>query len=309
MIRTASCLAALAALAIPAIAETRSYDAEAFTGIEARGPIDVVYEQAAKPSITVEQAEGDFSDLFIDFEDGTLIVSRNSIRNRAGWFGNLTINTKNDRKIVKVNGKTVPYYMVRVAGPELSSARASVSAKLVASGIQTRRFDGRATSSGELELTGTALEAKLHASSSGDLLAGGLDADRLDIHASSSGDVDATSTGSGQVTIDASSSGDVALQSLAEAEFVVEASSSAVVSLKGACSSIEIDASSSADIKARELTCHSALVSASSGADVRVYATQSVHANASSGGDVHVDGAPAIRDVSKSSGGDVDFES
>ena len=310
MIRTATCLAAFAALTVPAaFAETKSYDAQAFNEIEARGAIDVVYERAATPSITVEQAEGDFSDVYLDFEGDTLVVSRNSIRNRSGWFSNVSINMKDNRKVVKVNGKRVPYYVVRVAGPNLDSASASVSAKLVANDIQSTMFDGRASSSGDLELSGIATEAKLHASSSGDLLAAGLEAGSLDLHASSSGDLEAKATGTGRVVIEASSSGDVELQSEAAANFLVDASSSADVVLKGACASIEIDASSSADIEANKLTCQSATVSASSSADVSVYASDSVQAHASSGGDVYVAGSPAVRDISRSSGGDVDFGS
>ena len=44
-----------------------------------------------------------------------------AVRDRAGWFNNVSIRTKNDRKIVKVNGKQVPYYLVRVSGPDLDS--------------------------------------------------------------------------------------------------------------------------------------------------------------------------------------------
>ena len=310
MIRPATCLAALAALAVPAaFAETKSYDAKPFSKIDAQGAIDVIYEHAATPSITVEQAEGDFSDVYLDFEGDTLVVSRNSVRNRSGWFRGISINIKNGRKQVKVNGKRVPYYIVRVAGPDLDAALSSVSAKLVATGIRSDDFYGHASSSGDLELSGAAGHAKLHASSSGDLLAASFEAGSLDIHASSSGEVDAKSSGTGRIDIEASSSGDVTLESLSAAEFVVNASSSADVELSGACSTITVDASSSADVEAASLTCNSASVSASSSADVSVYASDSVEADASSSGDVSIAGSPAARDVSKSSGGDVDFRS
>lgn len=310
MIRTATCLAAFAALTVPtALAETKSYDAKAFSEIEARGAIDVIYERAATPSIVVEQAEGDFGDVYLDFDGDTLIVSRNSVRDRSGWFSSVNINMKDHRKVVKVNGKRVPYYVVRVSGPNLDAARIAVSAKLTATGVHSDDFDGRASSSGDLEVSGTAGHAKLHASSSGDLIATDLEAGSLDIHASSSGDVEAKSTGTGRITIDASSSGDVELVSLGAADFVIDASSSADVELKGACAAIDIEASSSADVGAKELKCRSASVSASSSGDVSVYASESVQAHASSGGDIYVSGSPAARDVSKSSGGDVDFNS
>jgi hypothetical protein len=133
MKRTATCFAAALALTAPAaLAESKTFSAQSFSQIEAAGPIDVVYEAAATPSIVVEQAENDFSDIYLDFEGDTLIVSRNSIRNRSGWFNNVSINTKNDRKVIKVNGKRVPYYVVRVSGPDLDGVLVKRSAKLTA---------------------------------------------------------------------------------------------------------------------------------------------------------------------------------
>jgi len=310
MIRTATCLAAFAALAIPAaFAETKTYDAKAFHEIDASGAIDVVYEHAPNRSISVEQAEGDFSDLYLEFDGETLVVSRNSVRDHKGWFGGVSINVRDGRKIVKVNGKRVPYYVVRVSGPDLDAARSSSSAKLVASGIESDEFDARASSSGDLVLSGTAGHARLHASSSGDLEAGAFQAASLVIHASSSGDVEAKVTGTGRVEIEASSSGEVELLSLAEADFVVDASSSADVEMEGACATIEIEASSSADVDAHELMCREATVAASSSGDVSVHASDVIKAHASSSGDISVSGSPATRDVTKSSGGDIDFNS
>ncbi|MEZ6011031.1 MAG: DUF2807 domain-containing protein [Hyphomonas sp.] len=310
MIRTATCLAAFAALAIPAaFAETKTYDAKAFHEIDASGAIDVIYERAPNRSISVEQAEGDFSDLYLEFDGETLVVSRNSVRDHKGWFGGVSINVRDGRKIVKVNGKRVPYYVVRVSGPDLDAARSSSSAKLVASGIESDEFDARASSSGDLVLSGTAGHARLHASSSGDLEAGAFQAASLVIHASSSGDVEAKVTGTGRVMIEASSSGEVELLSLADADFVVDASSSADVEMEGACATIEIEASSSADVDANELICREATVAASSSGDVSVHASDVIKAHASSSGDISVSGSPATRDVTKSSGGDIDFNS
>ena len=310
MKRPATCIAALLVLAAPAaLADTKAYPAQPFSQIEAGGPIDVIYERAATPSITVEQAENDFSDIYLDFEGDTLIVSRNSVRNRSGWFNKVNINTKDDRKIIKVNGKRVPYYVVRVSGPDLDGVIVKRSAKLTANGVESDTFDAHASSSGDLELSGTARSAKLHASSSGDILASAFRSESLDIQTSSSGDIEVTASGSGPVRIDASSSGDLELMSLGPAEFLIQASSSADVELSGQCSSIKVDASSSADVDANGLTCLTATVMASSSADVSVSASESVKAQASSGGDIYVSGSPAVRDVSRSSGGDIDFGS
>jgi hypothetical protein len=310
MIRSATSLATLLILSTPAaLAENKSYPAQPFTEIEAAGPIDVIYERSDTYAVNVEQADGDFSDVYLDFKGDRLIVSRNSIRDRSGWFNNVSIRVKNDRKVVKVNGKRVPYYIVRVSGPDLNTVLSRSSAKLTATGVMAESFDAQANSSGDLVLDGIASTAKLRASSSGDILAANFRAEMLDIHASSSGDVEARSHGAGKVTVEASSSGDVELHSLGSAEFVVEASSSADVELAGQCASIEVEASSSADVDANELNCKSAQITASSSADVSVHASEEVTARASSGGDIYVSGSPPIRDISKSSGGDVDFGS
>lgn len=310
MKRPATCFAALLVLTAPAaLAETKTYPAQPFSEIEAGGPIDIIYERTATPSIVVEQAENDFSDVYLEFENDTLVVSRNSVRNRAGWFNRVNIDTRNDRKIIKVNGKPVPYYIVRVSGPDLDGVRVKSSAKLTANGVNSEMFDARVSSSGDLELSGSAKAAKLHASSSGNLLAAAFTVDRLDIETSSSADIEATSAGDGVVRIEASSSGDLVLKSLGAAEFLIEASSSADLELSGMCESIKVEASSSADIDAIELTCRSANVKASSSADISVTATDSIKAEATSGGDVYVSGSPAMRDISRSSGGDIDFGS
>lgn len=310
MKRPVTCFATLIILSAPAaIAETQSYPSESFSQIEAVGPIDVIYEPAASPSIVVEQAENDFSDIYLDFDGDTLVVSRKSIRDRSGWFNNVNINTKNDRKIIKVNGKRVPYYIVRVSGPDLDGVVSKRSAKLTANGLDSASFDAHASSSGDLLLSGTAKSAKLHASSSGDILASDFQAQTFDIQASSSGDIEAKSNGDGQVKIDVSSSADLDLESLGAAEFLIKASSSADIELSGQCASIEIEASSSADVDGKDLACRDAKVVASSSADVSVFASESVEARASSGGDIYISGSPAVRDISRSSGGDVDFGS
>jgi hypothetical protein len=308
MKRPATCIAGLLILAAPsALAETKTYPAQPFSQIEAGGPIDAIYEPAATPAIVVEQAENDFSDVYLEFEGDTLVVSRNSVRNRSGWFNRVSINTKNNRKIIKVNGKRVPYYIVRVSGPNLDAVTVKSSAKLTANGVDSDSFEARASSSGDLEISGSAEAAKLHASSSGDILATAFHAETLDIHTSSSGDIEATSSGTGLVQIDATSSGGLELNSLAAAEFLIKASSSADLELAGRCASIKVEASSSADVDAIDLTCRAADVTASSSADVSVTATESITAQASSSGDIFISGSPAERDITRSSGGDVEF--
>jgi hypothetical protein len=88
---------------------------------------------------------------------------------------------------------------------------------------------------------------------------------------------------------------------------IVDASSSADVELSGTCQALEISASSSADVEAHNLKCATGDIRASSGADVSAFLNDSVEAKASSGADISVAGNPPSRDVSKSSGGDIEI--
>ncbi|MDO9040398.1 MAG: DUF2807 domain-containing protein, partial [Bacteroidota bacterium] len=56
---------------------------------------------------------------------------------------------------------------------------------------------------------------------------------------------------------------------------------------------------------ASELQTRKCTASVSSGSDIRVYVTDELNANASSGGDIIYSGNPARKDINESSGGDV----
>ena len=75
MTRTAmSLLAIAAALAPMAYAETRSFPAGDFTGIDTSGVVDVVFETGETASVEVEQEDGDFSDIYIGQDGSTLEI-------------------------------------------------------------------------------------------------------------------------------------------------------------------------------------------------------------------------------------------
>ncbi len=107
-----------------------------------------------------------------------------------------------------------------------------------------------------------------------------------------------------KLTLDASSGSDVKLELEAD-EIVVESSSGSDISLKGKTSVIRASASSGSDINASELQARKCTASISSGSDIRVYVTEELDANASSGGDIVYSGNPKTKDINESSGGDV----
>lgn len=307
MTRPARSLLALAAMLAPlAGADTRSYPTGDFTGIDIRGVIDVVFETGSISSINVDEENGDFSDIYIEQSGDTLEIGRNSLREGFGWSRNVSVKTDKGRKVVKVNAKQVPAYTVRVIAPALADASVSNSSSLTATGLDRPTFSGAVSSSSSLVLSGSAAEVELRASSSADLDASRLETGALKLDVSSSADALAP-VRDGTLNVDASSSADVNVAALGATKVTVDASSSADVALSGTCQALEISASASADVDAHDLKCATGDIRASSGADVSAFLKDSVEARASSGGDISVAGNPPSRDVSKSSGGDVEI--
>lgn len=107
-----------------------------------------------------------------------------------------------------------------------------------------------------------------------------------------------------KLNLDASSGSDIKLE-LEANELSVESSSGSDISLKGKASFMQADASSGSDINANELQTKKCIASVSSGSDIRIYVTDELDANASSGGDITYSGNPKTKDINESSGGDV----
>ncbi len=128
------------------------------------------------------------------------------------------------------------------------------------------------------------------------------------VSASSGADVRATGIKSDQLDLEASSGADVKLTGATLGAVRAGASSGASIDLSGTCTSIDAEASSGSGIDAGDLVCATATAGASSGADIAVHATQSVKAEASSGGDVDIEGNPAQTDFNSSSGGDISLD-
>lgn len=93
MNRSAIALSLAASLvALPAAAETKTYDLPKFERIEISTGLQLVASAGAAQSVTVESDGGDFSELEIAVKDGVLILSREW--NRLSWH-----QKKNDYKI------------------------------------------------------------------------------------------------------------------------------------------------------------------------------------------------------------------
>lgn len=125
------------------------------------------------------------------------------------------------------------------------------------------------------------------------------------IDASSGSDVESKGTLQCQtLKIDASSGSDIDLD-LNVNELFVKISSGSDAELKGVANYLKASSSSGSDLDAVELKTKVCEVSASSGSDVNVFVTESIKADASSGGDIRYSGNPAQKEIDESSGGDV----
>lgn len=125
------------------------------------------------------------------------------------------------------------------------------------------------------------------------------------IEASAGSDVKSMGTLRGdRLEVKSSSGSDVALDVVYKDVFL-NSSSGSDIKMSGRAKTVKADASSGADIIARELEATVCHASASSGADIVVYASGEIYAKASSGADIRYYGNPEIKNIKKSSGGDV----
>ena len=123
--------------------------------------------------------------------------------------------------------------------------------------------------------------------------------------ASSGADVEIAPFSASELRLESSSGADLNAQDVTVESIRLEASSGAGLSVEGTCGSVDAGASSGATVDARALVCRDAKLEVSSGASLRAHATQSVMAEASSGGSVDVVGNPSNVEREESSGGHI----
>lgn len=111
-----------------------------------------------------------------------------------------------------------------------------------------------------------------------------------------------------EVEVSASSGSSITIEKLSAEELQAKARSGASVSIVGTADEVELKASSGASLNAAKLTAKQAEAKASSGGSVRLQVQNDLTAQASSGGYVGYKGDPEKKDVSRSSGGNVNKE-
>ncbi len=190
MYRTAIALSLAASLvALPAAAETRTYDLPEFDGIDITTGLRLVAEAGAAQSVSVESETGDFSELEIEVEDGVLKLSREW--NRLRWH-----QKKNDYKIV-------------VTARAIESIEASAGSHASLSAIDAGRFAADISSGSFVAIEGRGGDCLIDISSGANLEARGLVCEKAN--------VDVSSGGHGEISVlrvlvaDASSGGHMAV--------------------------------------------------------------------------------------------------
>jgi hypothetical protein len=110
------------------------------------------------------------------------------------------------------------------------------------------------------------------------------------------------------LTLTASSGAHVTVSELDGEEVSSDASSGGSVDVAGTCTRLDAAASSGGHLDLARLACKEVHVDVSSGASASVFASESLDANASSGGHVRVTGGPHEVNTSTSAGGDVTID-
>lgn len=88
-------------------------------------------------------------------------------------------------------------------------------------------------------------------------------------------------------------------------ELSLKTSGGSDIKIKGTTQNLKASASGGSDIHASDLKAQTVIVSTSGGADASVWATESITAKASGGGDVDYRGNPKIKNITESGGGDI----
>lgn len=226
MIRSFTALGLCAfGLAGIASAETRTYEVGAFTNIDISSGLDLSFETGASQSITVENRDGDFSDIEVLVRGDTLVLKRKKMN--WGW------------------GKRQGYD-VTVTAPVISGLEVSSGADVIGSGMSGDEVSIDVSSGADADVTGVnAVTVRVETSSGSDATVSGT-CETVRADASSGSDLDASGLICSTAYADASSGSDISIH--ASGSVNAEASSGADVDVYGGPADVTTDKSSGGDV-------------------------------------------------------------
>ncbi|WP_300375727.1 head GIN domain-containing protein [Henriciella sp.] len=198
-------LATTATAALPALAETKTYNVQDFDGLEVSAGIKAIYETGTATSVEVENRDGDFSDIIVEVDDGDLILKR---PRKMGW-GNrtpytVTIGVQSLEDVKASSGSSVKGN--GLAGDD-ASIDVSSGAHVAITNIAAGEIEIETSSGSSVEASGTCNELEADASSGSEIRAEKLQCASVTADVSSGASIRAYATDS--VNGDASSGGSI----------------------------------------------------------------------------------------------------
>ena len=135
MIRTLTAASLIAlGLAGAASAETRDFDVGSFTKIDISAGLDLSFEQGAAGPVSVENVNGDFSDIEVSVKGDTLVLKR--AKNNWGW------------------GRKRERYGITVSAPVISDVDASSGSDVAGRGMSGQDIFVSVSSGADVTVTG-----------------------------------------------------------------------------------------------------------------------------------------------------------
>lgn len=174
-------LAALAALSLPAQAETRSFDLKNFNKVAASAGVDVILKQGPF-AVSVEEPDGKFDRLELRVRDSTLVASRKS----------------DFRPLIER-----PHYTITVSAPDYRALNASSGSHVEGDALRLANFAVEVSSGAHVGLSGDCKDIAISVSSGSHFSGEDLKCERATVSASSGAHADAFATAT--ATGDASS--------------------------------------------------------------------------------------------------------
>ncbi|MEL6323331.1 MAG: head GIN domain-containing protein [Pseudomonadota bacterium] len=228
MNRTLLAGAAALTLAVPANAETRTYDLPGFTEIDLSAGVRLEFEAGETQSIIAETENGDFEKLRVEVDGDTLVIGR---RRSSGW---------------NWGRRNRDNFTVTVTAPAIEALDASSGSSATANGFAGDYIEISASSGASVYASGIAGNAvELDASSGASLSAEG-ECGALEADASSGASVSAGTLACTSVEADVSSG--ASINAYATESVDGEASSGGSITVKGGATNVQIDKSSGGSV-------------------------------------------------------------
>ena len=227
MLRQTLIATAALSLALPASAETKSYDMDSFNKISASAGVTVIFEAGDTQSIIAENKNGNFDRLILTTSGDTLVIGRE----KTSWFSR---KSKQD-------------YTVRISGPAITAAGASSGSSVSVNGVTGESVKLTVSSGARLDASKIEAESISISASSGSSLSASGACNSAGISVSSGASIDADEMICAAVDVSASSGSNVTAHATASVDG--SASSGASVNVVGGATNVEKSRSSGGSVK------------------------------------------------------------